>query len=74
MVRLYVKLSFLDWFEKGKSIYSTEKGVDLSMGVFHSGSTFDGMIELDIEGADELKEAMAQGYQPCWWMSRQKEK
>ncbi len=68
-MKIKVWVSFLDWTEKGTSIYCTEKGVDLSMGVFHSGSTFDAEIELEQDDAQELIEAMQNGYQPCWWMS-----
>src|SRR3990167_8166591 len=64
-----IKLSFLDWKKKGKSIYTTEEGVELSMGIFHSGSTFKATIELEDDTAIELLEALKDGYQPCWWMS-----
>jgi len=65
-----IKLVFLDWHELGKSIYMTEKGVDLSTGVFHSGSTFNGEIELDESDAAEFQEAIRQGYQPCFWVTQ----
>lgn len=70
--RVKVKLAFLDWREKGKSVYATDRGVELSMGDFHSGSTFPGTIELDQEQAEELTEAMRSGLQPCFWMAVEK--
>lgn len=65
-----VKLVFLDWQQKGRSIYNTERGVDLSTGDFHSGTTFDGEIELDEEQEVELFKAIQDGYQPCFWIAK----
>ena len=64
-----IKLVFLDWQKGGESIYSTDEGVELSMGLFHSGTTFEGSIVLDPEDAQELAEAIKQGYQPCFWVT-----
>ena len=64
-----IKLVFLDWRKFGQSISLTEKGVDLSGGDFHSGSTFTATIELDGEQEQELRAALLAKYQPCWWMT-----
>jgi len=51
-----IKVIFEDWKENGKSIYSTEKGVELSMGSLHSGSCWEGEIDFDPDTELELKE------------------
>ena len=61
-----VSLVFDDWQDNRKSIYATEKGVALSMGAFHSGSTFKADIELDDEDAAELLDAMQEGFVPVF--------
>ena len=61
-----IKLVFDDWKEKGKSIYNTEKGIELSMGQFHSGTTFNGDITLDEEDEKELRRAIFNGYRPSF--------
>jgi len=66
-----VKLVFDDWRRVGKSIYQTEEGVDLSMRDFHSGTTFDGTIELDEEQEQEFKEALGSGAQPVFWVLKE---
>ncbi len=52
-----IKLVFHDWVRGGKSIYDTEEGIELSLGDFHSGTTFDGEIILDASNEREIKEA-----------------
>lgn len=64
-----VKLVFLGWRQRGKSIDTTEKGVELSMGDFHGGTTFTATIDLDSNNAQELLASIKEGYQPCWWMT-----
>jgi hypothetical protein len=64
-----IKLVFDDWQKEGKSIYSTEKGVELSMCNFHAGTTFDGEINLNKEQEEELKAALRKNYQPIFWMT-----
>ena len=63
-----IKLVFNDWRGWNKdgygSIYNTEKGVELSLGDLHSGSTFDATIEVDEETAAQLTEAIKEGYIP----------
>lgn len=61
-----IKLVFDDWKFKGKSLWGTVTGVDLSMGSFHSGTTFDGKITLDSEQHEELKTALREGYTPSF--------
>ena len=61
-----IKLAFFDWQKNGKSIYGTEKGVELSIGDFHSGTTFDGTLELDAESEAELQRAFDAGCDPVF--------
>jgi len=61
-----IKLVFDDWKLKGKSIYNTEVGVELSQNDFHSGTTFDGEIHLDLEEEVELTIALMAGYTPSF--------
>ena len=67
-----VRLVFDDWriFNKNKieSVYCTEKGVELSMGDFHSGTIFKGTITLNEDYDEDLAMAMEQGYQPCFYL------
>ena len=62
-----IVLVFDDWRFKSKSIYSTEKGVQLSLGDFHSGSSFLADITLSHETAVELTEALMKGYRPVFY-------
>ena len=60
------RLVFSDWQKLGKSVYETGKGVMLSLGDFHSGTTFDD--EIDITGSEEeLKKAMEDGFEPVFY-------
>jgi len=63
-----IYLVFDDWRERGKSIYVTEQGVELTMGEFHSGTTFPGSIALDGENEAELRQALRDGFQPVFWV------
>jgi len=63
-----IKLVFDDWKRQGKSVYETMKGVQLSCGDFHSGTTFNGTIELDQEQHAELRIALRAGYTPSFIM------
>jgi len=61
---MQVKLVFYDWIdEHGESIYQTP---DLTLGQFHSGTTFNGEIELDEEDAQELAEEIKKGNTPIF--------
>jgi hypothetical protein len=66
-----IKLVVDDWQKKGVSIYSTPEGVELTMGSFHAGTTFDGEIKLNPEDEAELKEALDKGYQPVFWVAKE---
>lgn len=69
-MRIKVKLVFDDWQKKGKSVYNTEKGMQLSEGLFHSGTTFEGSMELpSLLDAQELEKAIKEGYQPVFWVT-----
>jgi hypothetical protein len=64
-----IKVVFDDWRERGgNSVYQTEKGMDLSAGQFHSGTTFEGSIELNPDDEKELADAMADGYAPAFYV------
>ncbi len=63
-----IKLVFEDWQRIGKSVYNTEKGIDLSSGQFHSGTTFDGEIKLDECDEQEIRASMKDGYNPVFWV------
>jgi len=63
-----VKLVFDDWRRKGQSVYGKPAGVELAMGHFHSGTTFDGEIELDDGDARELLMAMSRGFTPIFYV------
>jgi hypothetical protein len=64
-----IKLIFDDWRVAGVSIYETIIGTALSSGQFHSGTTFDGEIELDADDEMELEDALAMGYTPVFRIS-----
>ena len=62
-----IKLVFDDWRDRShKSVYGTEKGVNLSMGDFHSGTTFNATIEVDTP--EELEESLRQGFIPVFYI------
>lgn len=63
-----IYLVFDDWKRQGKSVYSTEAGVALSMGLFHSGTTFSGTIELYAGDEAELRSALRDGFRPVFWV------
>ena len=65
-----IKLVFDDWRKKGKSIYNTSEGIALSNHGFHSGSTFDGEINLGNWEEKELRKAIEEGYQPVFWVTQ----
>ena len=53
------RLVMEDWRQIGTadSIYSTPLGVDLSMGDMHSGTTFEAVVELPSDVAEEIETA-----------------
>lgn len=66
--KMKIKLVFEDWRDgpTGKSLYSTPAGIQLSMGDFHSGSTFTGEIDLDLEQEKDIGESMELGAVPVF--------
>ena len=60
------RLVFLDWQERGQSVYNTEIGVQLSLGSFHSGTTFCATLSLDADDAADLRDAVVKGYRPVF--------
>lgn len=69
MLKKPIHLTFSDLRRKGKSIYNTEEGVQMTMGSLHSGSTFPGSITLDEETMDDLNRMFEAGLQPVFWIS-----
>ena len=65
-----IKLVFQDWRKEGKSVYATPEGINLAMGAFHGGSTFDGEINLGNWEEKELRKAIEEGYQPVFWVTK----
>ena len=63
---ILVEFAFDDWKKGGVSVYQTEKGVELSMNDFHSGTVFQGIILLDEEHQRALIEALKDGYTPTF--------
>lgn len=61
-----IKLVFDDWQKDGKSVYNTEEAYELSLGNFHSGTTFKATIDLDKWEEKEIKEAIKSGYTPTF--------
>ena len=62
-----IKLVFDDWRDHThKSVYATEKGIELSAGDFHFGSTFNATIEVD--DPEELKNRLHQGFVPVFYV------
>ena len=62
-----VKLVFSDWQDANSmSVYNTIGCLSLSSGDFHSGSTFDAMIE--VEESEELLRRIRQGYRPVFYV------
>lgn len=65
-----IKLVFKDWHQKGKSIYANKEFFELSKHDFHSGTTFEGRIDLDAWQEKELQDAVEKGYQPVFWVAK----
>jgi len=67
---LKIQLVFDDWRRargKKESIYYTDEGVELSMGEFHSGTTFNATIDVEYE-EDWLREQLEAGYEPVFYV------
>lgn len=67
-MKVRVRLVFEDWQQGGMSVYHREEGVRLSMGDLHSGSTFRAEIELGPDAAEDLVEALQDGYTPVFYV------
>jgi|2_EtaG_2_1085320.scaffolds.fasta_scaffold96731_1 hypothetical protein len=64
---MLVNFVFSDWRNnKEESVYSTEKGVKLSLGSFHSGTAFVGDMYLSHDDQQDLRQALAEGYHPVF--------
>ena len=64
-----VKLVFERWENtQGENVGHTEEGIELSLGIFHAGSTFDAEITLDDSEADELRESLGRGFRPVFYV------
>lgn len=68
-----VRLVFDDWQRDGASIYSSPEGVELSAGDFHSGTTFRATIEMGLDAAEELLQALRDGFTPTFYAILPKE-
>lgn len=66
-----VKMIFYDWRDRetGKTVYQTQRGISLSSGVFHSGTTFDAEIKLDGDDTQELSDLLKLGNDPLFIVS-----
>ena len=66
MPNVRLRFAFNDWTRRGESIYSTEEGIELSLGAFHSGTVFEGSLDLDSDDAAELRGALESGAEPVF--------
>lgn len=67
-----VQIIFDDWQnDRGDSVLETEtdQSFGLSSGDFHPGSTFNGSIELNMENEIHIRQALADGFMPVFWMT-----
>jgi hypothetical protein len=66
-----VELVFDDWRDKsGRSVYGTN--YELSLSDFHSGTIFQGEIDLDEESERKLTQALEQGFVPVFYITKEK--
>jgi len=65
-----VKLIFDDWKKGFESIHGTERGIDLEMGSFHGGTTFNAEIELNKWEEKDFEEALKEGITPYFYMDK----
>lgn len=67
--KVQIDLVFDDWRDsENRSIYGTEAGMELSLGNFHPGTTFNGSIKLNDDEADELRAALKAGFTPVFYL------
>lgn len=71
---LQIALVFDEWRdEHNQSLRLTTRGKDLSMGQFHSGTTFPATITLDVDDAMWLAESLQTGARPTFEAMRRHE-
>lgn len=67
-----IKLVMNDWYiaAQNKTVreVDVEQEIELTLGHFHSGTTFDGTIELDEGDEKELRRALKQGHEPRFYI------
>ncbi len=64
---MLVHFVFSDWVNGNhESMNNTEKGVELSTGMLHAGSTFTGELYLPYTEAEAMREALSEGYHPLF--------
>ena len=67
-----IRLVFEDWQQwdaekkRTASVYGTQRGLELSRGDLHSGSIFDGTIEVDADDAELLIAALQENIRPVF--------
>ena len=66
-----IKLAFHDWIKDGKSVYNSEQGIQLSMGDFHSGTVFDGEINLSSDNEEEILRSIQSNVYPVFYMFKE---
>ena len=57
---------FEAWKKDFRSAYNTAEGVDLCLGPFHHGTTFEADIQLEKDDEEELRSAIKNGFTPVW--------
>lgn len=64
-----VQLVFSAWLDKDSRPLPnfSEKGLELTLSDFRAGSTFGAKIDLDLDAADDLRDALAEGYAPMFY-------
>lgn len=66
-MKVKIKLVFDDWQDKQcKSVYSSK--YELSLGNFHSGSTWDGEIEIDEYDLIDIRKSISEGHRAMFEM------
>ncbi len=73
VVPVEVDMVFEDWKKMGLAV-EPEVYIELSEHEFHGGTCFPGIILLDAGNAQELRERLAEGYQPTFWLSAREPK
>ncbi len=61
-----VWLVFEDWKRKGKSVYEKPEGEGLTLGPFHHSTSWRAELEMEEGVAEDLKEAIKNGFTPVF--------